>query len=372
MIRSSTIVAFSFEFLEEKKEQWLKVAHNCFTTVDQFNTNANAEGSGSHANNSEDEKWLYHYMLGKIDEKRKDQPHMIIDHYLKSANYLYEHNATYPFKINFSSPQNLSLEALEIFYRITAVIIKYVEQHSTITRANGKYFIKVLKQLSTSPFAMNQAKINGKINDPLQLRSRLINLTFRIAENSINAFKRKISLANEEAAKQKMAKLEENAQATTAPQASPATAITGPDTDAVTKPEAMETTDEVPAPTPITPVVAENEVPPADTAEIKEEKPEDSSTNVVEEKPANQAVVNVVTEENVNSPLRRGSQESTATTTTQTTTTTGSDSTDSSSDSSSSDSSSSDSDDSSSEDDANKVRIRLEFDGMKRFQCSPF
>lgn len=56
-------------------------------------------------------------------------------------------------------------------------------------------------------------------------------------------------------------------------------------------------------------------------------------------------------EDKPNSPLRRGSQESTATNTTQTTTTTGSDSTSSSSsESSSSDSSSSDTDDSSSED----------------------
>lgn len=139
----------------------MKVAHDCFTTVDQFNENANEEEANSQADESQDEKWLYHYMLGKIGEKRKDPPKTVIDHYLQSAKYLYEHNATYPFRINFTSPQNLSLEALEIFYRVTAVIIKFVEQHSTITRATGKYFIKVLKQLSTSPFAMNQAKING-------------------------------------------------------------------------------------------------------------------------------------------------------------------------------------------------------------------
>lgn len=59
------------------------------------------------------------------------------------------------------------------------------------------------------------------------------------------------------------------------------------------------------------------------------------------------------------SPLRRGSQESTATNTTQTTTTTGSDTTtSSSSESSSSDSSSSETDDSSSED-GEKVLLRF-------------
>lgn len=100
-------------------------------------------------------------MLGKIAEKRKETPENVIDHYFKSARYLYEHNATYPFKISFTNPQNLSLEALEVFYRITAFIIKYMEQHSTIPKRIGKHFIKILKQLASSPFAMNQAKING-------------------------------------------------------------------------------------------------------------------------------------------------------------------------------------------------------------------
>lgn len=149
-----------FAFLEEKKEQSLKTAFDCFTTVDQWKV----EDDLCRSEDSHHEKWLYHYMLGKIAEKRKDSMNAIVDHYLKSSKYLYESNATYPFKIIFTNPQNLALEALEIFYRITAVIIKYVEQHSNITRVTGKYFIKVLKQLSKSPFAMNQAKINGKFH----------------------------------------------------------------------------------------------------------------------------------------------------------------------------------------------------------------
>lgn len=152
-----------FSILEEKKEQCLKVAFDCFTTVDK-STNVSQPSNGAEKQENDDghdEKWLYHYMLGKIAEKRKEQPNIILEHYLKSAKLLYEHNATYPFKISYSSPQNLALEALEIFYRITAAIIKYVELHSVITRAVGKYFIKVLKGLSTSPFALSQAKING-------------------------------------------------------------------------------------------------------------------------------------------------------------------------------------------------------------------
>lgn len=152
-----------------------------------------------------------------------------------------------------------------------------------------------------------------------------------VTENSVNAFKRKLSLANEEAAKQKMAKLDESAKQspTGAGNAESKEMTAADDVSEVNRngndepPKAPETTETAqPAPLP------------------------------------NQTVTNMIVDEMVNSPLRRGSQESTATTTTQTTTTTtGTDSTSSSSsDSSSSDCSSSDSDDSSSEDE-NKVNI---------------
>lgn len=145
----------------------MKIAFDCFTTVDQSKA---TNDEPNRADDSHDEKWLYHYMLGKVAEKRKEATHILIDHYMKSSKYLYEKNATYPLKISFTNPQNLSLEALEIFYRITAAIVKYVEQHSSITRATGKYFIKVLKQVSKSPFAMNQAKINGESRQRPQMQ----------------------------------------------------------------------------------------------------------------------------------------------------------------------------------------------------------
>lgn len=147
--------------MEEKKEQCLKIASDCFTTVDQ-STNLSRVGAGeADVDDSHDEKWLYHYMLGKIAEKRKELPDVFIGHYIQSAKYLYEHNASYPFKISHSDPQNLSVEALEVYYRITSSIIKYIEQHSTITRAVGRMFIRILKEVNASPFALNQAKIDG-------------------------------------------------------------------------------------------------------------------------------------------------------------------------------------------------------------------
>lgn len=144
--------------MEEKKDQCLKIASDCFTTVEQSTNRSNAEDDAE----SHEEKWLYHYMLGKIAEKRKEQPEIYIDHYIKASRCLYENNASYPFRICHSNPQNLSIEALEVYYRITSSIIKYIEQHSTITRLMGKYFTKILKEVGHSSFAMNQAKIDGK------------------------------------------------------------------------------------------------------------------------------------------------------------------------------------------------------------------
>lgn len=160
--------------MEEKKEQCLDVAYNCFQTVDKRKTKHNVSSNDRNDCNiirnisydvdddSHDERWLYHYMLGKIAEKRKKPPNIYVEHYVKSAKYLYESNATYPFKISHSNPQNLSVEALEIFYRITSSIVKYIENNAQITKSIGKLFITTLKNLSESPFALNHAKIDGK------------------------------------------------------------------------------------------------------------------------------------------------------------------------------------------------------------------
>lgn len=81
---------------------------------------------------------------------------------LQAANYLYENNATYPIKLNHSNPTTLSVEALEVFYRINASIIKFLEHEKEVARTNGDLFNKVLKNLSNSPFAYNKAKVDGK------------------------------------------------------------------------------------------------------------------------------------------------------------------------------------------------------------------
>lgn len=142
-----------FAFLEEHKEQFLNISCNCFTTVHKVTVDEHSS--------DEDEKWLHQYMIGKIAEKRKDAPKVTIDYYLKAAKFLYENGATYPIKISHMKPTNLSIEALEIFYRINTVIIKYLEQHKDVSRAIGKLFSRTLKDLASSAFALNRAKLDG-------------------------------------------------------------------------------------------------------------------------------------------------------------------------------------------------------------------
>ncbi|XP_030383316.1 calcineurin-binding protein cabin-1-like isoform X2 [Scaptodrosophila lebanonensis] len=147
--------AASMRYFREKQEKMMSIAYNCFSVASTL------QCSESLATDTNDEKWLCHYMLGKISEKQAKHPADYLNYYLTASNYLYECSATYPIKINHNNPTTLSVEALEIFYRINAAIIKFLEKNSFITRSIGDIFKGVLKQLSKSPFAFNKAKIDG-------------------------------------------------------------------------------------------------------------------------------------------------------------------------------------------------------------------
>lgn len=77
---------------------------------------------------------------------------------------LYENNAQYPRRISHKSPQNLSIEALEIHYRIHASILKYLEQHEgkSLKKSLGQLFHWHLKNCSEGPFMKFQSKLNEK------------------------------------------------------------------------------------------------------------------------------------------------------------------------------------------------------------------
>ena len=161
---------------------------------------ANSKPDGD--DDSHDEQWFYHFMLGKIAEKKKDPPNVYLDHYLKSAKFLYENNATYPIKINHSNPSNLAVEALEVYYRITAAIIKYLENHSKVSKQTGKLFNRVLKELSSSPFAFNRAKINeDNLNASLK---RKLEKSAPAEENASKQQKLDVQVSKEKPADEKM------------------------------------------------------------------------------------------------------------------------------------------------------------------------
>lgn len=302
---SETLSMENFSAIEERKEKFLNISLKCFSEVSEavsdstheLNTNKNHEES----EDNHDEKWYYHFMLGKIAEKKKEAPVNYLNHYLKSAKYLYEDNATYPIKINHSNPTHLAVESLEVFYRISACIMKYLEQHSKINKPTAKLFFRVLKEMSASPFAYNRAKIN---------------------KGNINAMKHKLNTSTTDASPgpAKQLKIDDASAVTTIKT----------EVESVEKPDAekMET-DEVTVENPK--IEVEQQPTPISPPE-KIEKPI--------EVPIQPVIKNIIAENDVTS--RRGSQESAVTTTTTTSTRTSS-SSDSSADSSSdSDSSSSD------------------------------
>ncbi|KAF5297375.1 hypothetical protein FQR65_LT01305 [Abscondita terminalis] len=134
---SDTFSIEKFEILENKKENYLSSAGNSFGKALELYRPEQTEA---------DERWLHNYMLGKVAEKCRKEPVEYLQHYLTSAALLNENNATYPDKIHYHNPQHLSIEALEIHYRIHASILKYLELHEgkTITTTTGRMFKKCL------------------------------------------------------------------------------------------------------------------------------------------------------------------------------------------------------------------------------------
>lgn len=313
---SETLSMENFSAIEERKDKFLNISLKSFSEVSEavndpnheLNVNKNQEES----DDNHDDKWYYHFMLGKIAEKKKQQPIKYLEHYQKAAKYLYDDNATYPIKINHGNPPHLAIESLEVFYRISACIMKYLEQHSKINKPTAKLFMRVLKDVATSPFAFNRAKIN---------------------KGNISAMKHKLNTTGNEAGPAKQPKIEEN------------TSENKTDETAPLPQELKMETDEIPVD--LAKIDSENEIKTdaphneelSTIVKLEEVQPKIETPEIVE--PSIQPVIKTIIAESAKSS-RSGSQESAVTTNT-TTSNPSSTSSDSSADSSSdSDSSSSD------------------------------
>lgn len=81
------ICSHRFSAIEEKKTNMLNTSYNCFSYVTTLqNTPTKTSAESPENNDVNDEKWLCHYMLGKIAEKRKEDPSVYLKHYLMVCN----------------------------------------------------------------------------------------------------------------------------------------------------------------------------------------------------------------------------------------------------------------------------------------------
>ncbi|KAK2589327.1 hypothetical protein KPH14_007875 [Odynerus spinipes] len=158
---TDTLSMEKFEVLENRKEEMLEIAEQCFQSSNRLFIACHGIDN---INKIQDERWLCQYMLGKIAEKKNEDPPIFLSCYAQASKLLYENNAEYPRRISHKNPQNLSIEALEVHYRIHASILKYLEQHEgkPLKKSLGELFHWHLKNCSEGPFMKFQSKLCEK------------------------------------------------------------------------------------------------------------------------------------------------------------------------------------------------------------------
>ncbi|XP_076057639.1 calcineurin-binding protein cabin-1-like [Oratosquilla oratoria] len=141
-----------FERLEKIKVDMLAQAQICFKRANEIME------EGWDDEELPDERWLHQYMLGKVAEKQGMNPDVILNHYIQAAKHLHDIHARYPHKINYNNPQENAVEALEMYYRVHAYILKYLHQRDgkSVDPSIIKLFNKVLNEVVRQPFALFQ------------------------------------------------------------------------------------------------------------------------------------------------------------------------------------------------------------------------
>ncbi|KAM3610377.1 uncharacterized protein V6R79_003088 [Siganus canaliculatus] len=132
------------EQMEERRDSMLETAFECF------------QGASKCECDSDEEEWLIHYMLGKIAEKRKQPALEYLQLYKKAAHYLHEEAARYPRKIHYHNPPDLAMEALELHFRLSATILKLLENNQS--DLDHELLFGLLVEAATGPFARGEEK----------------------------------------------------------------------------------------------------------------------------------------------------------------------------------------------------------------------
>nr|XP_018916793.1 PREDICTED: calcineurin-binding protein cabin-1-like [Bemisia tabaci] len=150
-----------FATLEEVKEKMLQTSFDCFMSANSVYNSLILEG-----NDMQDERWLHHFMLGKIAEKKEEPANVYIDHYLKSTELLHSSGAQYPTTVNYSNPQFYAVEALELYFRIHSSILKRIEQceDKPLPPSTRHLFKTTVENLMKSPFATHNQDASIKLS----------------------------------------------------------------------------------------------------------------------------------------------------------------------------------------------------------------
>ncbi|XP_061458942.1 calcineurin-binding protein cabin-1 isoform X2 [Rhineura floridana] len=141
--------------MEERRNGMLETAKHCFASA------SHCEGDG------DEEEWLIHYMLGKIAEKQKQPPAIYLLHYKQAGHFLHEEAARYPKKIHYHNPPELAMEALEVYFRLHASILKLVGKPNS--GVDAELLLTFMKEAAEGPFARGDEKNTPKITEKEKL-----------------------------------------------------------------------------------------------------------------------------------------------------------------------------------------------------------
>ncbi|XP_037014616.2 calcineurin-binding protein cabin-1 isoform X2 [Artibeus jamaicensis] len=137
--------------MEGRRASMLETARHCFTSA------ARCEGDG------DEEEWLIHYMLGKVAEKQQQPPTVYLLHYRQAGHYLHEEAARYPKKIHYHNPPELAMEALEVYFRLHASILKLLGKPEF--GVGAEVLVNFMKAAAEGPFARGEEKNTPKASE---------------------------------------------------------------------------------------------------------------------------------------------------------------------------------------------------------------